>query len=104
MVEEEFGPVFQAAGCEVIFGDNDKKLHVVVTTKLFLFPIDFEMSASKMLGQNSELMFGLEQEWWLIVNPLLRKQILRKKISGGSPSIAPIAWCWISQLTTLGKI
>ena len=78
MVEEEFGPVFQAAGCKVICGDNDKKLHSVVTTKLFLFPIDFEMSASKMLGQNSELMFGLEQEWWLIENLLLRKQILTK--------------------------
>ena len=24
VVEEEFGPVFQAAGCEVIFGDNDE--------------------------------------------------------------------------------
>ena len=62
MVEEEFGPIFQAAGCEVIFGDNVKKLHSVVTTELFLFPIDFEMSASKMPGQNSELMFDLEQE------------------------------------------
>ena len=41
MVEEEFGPLFQAAGCEVIFGDNNKKLHSVVTTNLFLSPIDF---------------------------------------------------------------
>ena len=27
VVEEEFGPIFKAAGCEWVFGDNDKKLH-----------------------------------------------------------------------------
>ena len=31
VVEEEFGPIFQAAGGKVVFGDNDKKLHSVVT-------------------------------------------------------------------------
>ena len=36
VVEEEFGPIFQAAGCEVVFGDNDKKLHSVVTTEFFV--------------------------------------------------------------------
>ena len=24
VVEEEFGPIFKAAGCEWVFGDNDK--------------------------------------------------------------------------------
>ena len=27
VVEEEFGPKFQAAGGKIVFGDNDKKLH-----------------------------------------------------------------------------
>ena len=50
VVEEEFGPIFQAAWCEVVFGDNDKKLHSVVKTEFFLISFDFEMSASKMPG------------------------------------------------------
>ena len=33
-----------------------------------------------------------------------RKSIVEKTDLEASPSIAPIAWCWISQLTTLGKI
>ena len=53
VVEEEFGPIFQAAGCKIIFGDNDKKLHSVVT-ELFCESI-FELSVSKMLGQSSAL-------------------------------------------------
>ena len=31
VVEETFVPIFLVAGCEIIFGDNDKKLHSVVT-------------------------------------------------------------------------
>ena len=27
VVEEEFGPKFQAAGGKIVFGDNDKKFH-----------------------------------------------------------------------------
>ena len=32
VVEEEFGPKFQAAGGKIVFGDNDKKLHSDVST------------------------------------------------------------------------
>ena len=27
VVEEEFGPKFQAAGGKIVFGDNDKNIH-----------------------------------------------------------------------------
>ena len=37
VVEEEFGPIFQAAGCEIVFGDYDKNLHSVVT-EFFVSP------------------------------------------------------------------
>ena len=40
VVEEEFGPKFQAAGGKIVFGDNDKKLHSDVST--FLKKILFE--------------------------------------------------------------
>ena len=35
VVEEEFGPKFQAAGGKIVFGDNDKKLHSDVSTFFF---------------------------------------------------------------------
>ena len=35
VVEEEFGPKFQATGRKVVFGDNDKKLHSDVSTFFF---------------------------------------------------------------------
>ena len=37
VVEEEFGPKFQRAGGEIVFGDNDKKLHSDVSIKFRLF-------------------------------------------------------------------
>ena len=35
VVEEEFGPKFQAASGKIVFGDNDKKLHSDVSTFFF---------------------------------------------------------------------
>ena len=35
VVEEEFGPKFQAAFGKIVFGDNDKKLHSDVSTFFF---------------------------------------------------------------------
>ena len=35
VVEEEFGPKFQAAGGKIVFGDNDKKLHSDESTFFF---------------------------------------------------------------------
>ena len=35
VVEEEFGPKFQAAGGKIVFGDNDKILHTDVSTFFF---------------------------------------------------------------------
>ena len=60
-VEEEFGPIFQAAGGEIVFGDNDKKLHSVVTVNIF--NSSFGMSVSKMPGRSSELKFGQVLVW-----------------------------------------
>ena len=36
VVEEEFGPKFQAAGGKIVSGDNNKKLHSDVSTFFFL--------------------------------------------------------------------
>ena len=83
VVEEEFGLIFLVAGCEIIFGDNDKKLHSVVT-ELFCESI-FELSVSKMLGQSSALAFGREPAWLLIAKTLLRKQISTWRISVDFP-------------------
>ena len=35
VVEEEFGPKFQAAGGEIVFGDNDKMLHSDISAFFF---------------------------------------------------------------------
>ena len=35
VVEEEFGPKFQATVRKILFGDNDKKLHSDVSTFFF---------------------------------------------------------------------
>ena len=37
VVEEEFGPKFQASGWKIVFGDNDKKLHSDVPVSTFFF-------------------------------------------------------------------
>jgi len=36
VVEEDFGPIFKASGCEWVLGDNDKKLHSDVSKATIL--------------------------------------------------------------------
>ena len=62
------------------------------------------MSASKMPGQE----FGIDvwPEAGMVADrkSIVEKTDLEEEDLGGFPSIAPIAWCWINQSTTLGKI
>ena len=55
VVEEEFGPKFQAAGGKIVFGDNDKKLHSDVST---FFSEKVYLSVSRQRGGNLASKFG----------------------------------------------
>ena len=59
VVEEEFGPKFQAAGGKIVFGDNDKKLHSDVST---FFSEKFYLNVSSQRGGNLASKFGQELE------------------------------------------
>ena len=59
VVEEEFGPKFQAAGGKIVFGDNDKKLHSDVST---FFSKKFYLSVSRQHGGNLVSNFDQELE------------------------------------------
>ena len=59
VVEEEFGPKFQAAGGKIVFGDNDKKFHSDVSR---FFSEKFYLSVWRQNGGNLASKFGQEPE------------------------------------------
>ena len=103
VVEEEFGPKFQAAGGKIVFGDNDKKLHSDVST---FFSEKFYLGVSTVKAAWRK--FGIEV-WPGAGKVKDRTEIveftgLELEDEGGFPVNSPDCQVnWINPLTIHGK-